>query len=78
MFITARNTGVHSSVAESLPTLRRLRDMDQTVATPDEDIRGRMVKDRDGQDLGWIDTLLIDDTERKVLHSGRGDQADQR
>ena len=30
------------------PTLSRLEDLDRTVAIPDEDIRGRMVKDK-----GW-------------------------
>lgn len=30
------------------PTLSRLEDLDRTVAIPDEDIRGRMVKGK-----GW-------------------------
>jgi sporulation protein YlmC with PRC-barrel domain len=32
----------------------------------DEDIRGRQVKARDGEDLGEVDDLLIDPTENKV------------
>jgi hypothetical protein len=49
-----------------VPTLSRLHDNDKTVASSDEDIRGRMVKDKDGRDIGRIEHLLIDDVERKV------------
>lgn len=48
------------------PTLRKLQDLDRTVATPDEDIRGRMVKDKNGLDLGRIQDLLVDDVKWKV------------
>jgi hypothetical protein len=48
------------------PTLRKLQDLDRTVATPDEDIRGRMVKDKDGHELGRIDGLLVDAVGQKV------------
>src|SRR5664280_3405919 len=48
------------------PTLRKLQDLDRTVAIPDEDIRGRMVKDKDGNDLGRIDGLLVDAVGQKV------------
>jgi sporulation protein YlmC with PRC-barrel domain len=53
------------SIQESA-TLRNLSDTDLTVATSEEDIRGRTVKDKDGKDIGKIDDLLIDDRERKV------------
>ena len=46
--------------------LVRLSDTDQTVATGDEDVRGRDVKDRVGEDIGKIDDLLIDESENKV------------
>lgn len=46
--------------------LIKLSESDQTVATPEEDIRGLNVKDKDGEDLGRIDDLLIDDGENKV------------
>jgi hypothetical protein len=52
--------------AETVPQLVRLRDTDQTVSSSDEDIRGRMAKDKDGNDLGTIEGLLIDEAERKV------------
>lgn len=47
-------------------TLVKLSDTGQTVASADNDIRGRTVKDKDGNDLGKVDDLLIDDQERKV------------
>lgn len=40
-------------------------DSGQTVADED-DIRGRDVKDVSGEDIGKVDDLLIDTTERKV------------
>ncbi|GGR20073.1 PRC-barrel domain-containing protein [Streptomyces roseolus] len=49
-----------------IPTLRKLSDSDQTVAAPEEDIRGRTVSTADGEDLGKIDDLLIDDDEGRV------------
>lgn len=48
------------------PTLRRLRDIDLTVSSSGEDIRGRMVRDKDGQEIGKIDALLVDDADQKV------------
>ena len=47
-------------------TLHKLSDTGQTVSDATDDIRGRKVKDKDGNDLGKIDDLLIDDRERKV------------
>ncbi len=48
------------------PTLIKLGDSDLTVADPAEDIRGHTVIDQDGEDIGTVDGLLIDDEERKV------------
>lgn len=42
-----------------------LGDSEESIAISD-DIRGRHVKDADGEDLGSVDDLLIDTTERKV------------
>ncbi|GAB2584794.1 hypothetical protein Aab01nite_53720 [Paractinoplanes abujensis] len=50
----------------SAATLTRLGDTDQTFADPADDIRGRRVKDLDGEDLGKIDELLVDSDERRV------------
>lgn len=47
-------------------TLSTLTDFGETVADAADDIRGRKVKDKDGNDLGKVDDLLIDDRERKV------------
>lgn len=46
--------------------LVKLSDSDQMLTDPAEDIRGRKVIDRDGSDLGKVDDLLIDASERKV------------
>lgn len=46
--------------------LIKLGDTDFTVADPNEDIRGRKVLDRDGEELGKVDSLMIDDRESKV------------
>ena len=64
--MTAKKTTVHGDDAEKVPTLTRLRDTDRTVSSSDEDIRGRMARDKDGHDLGTIEGLLVDDAERKV------------
>lgn len=44
------------------PTMIRLSDTDRTIPNPDEDIRGRKVVDRDGERLGKVSDLLIDDS----------------
>lgn len=46
--------------------LIKLSDSDQSIATGDNDIRKRSVKDKNGDDLGKIDDLLIDPAEGKV------------
>lgn len=42
-----------------------LHDSDQTIAA-DDDIRGRTVRDAGGEEVGEVEDLLIDTTERKV------------
>jgi len=64
--MTNKKTTVHHEDAQKIPQLVRLRDTDRTVSSSDEDIRGRMAKDKDGRDLGTIEGLLIDEAERKV------------
>ncbi len=46
--------------------LVKLGDTDITVSDAPEDIRGRWVIDCDGEEIGYIDDLLIDDQERMV------------
>jgi sporulation protein YlmC with PRC-barrel domain len=36
------------------------------VADPAEDVRGRVVVDRDGEEIGEVKSLLIDESEAKV------------
>lgn len=64
--MTVEKAAANQDHAEKVPRLSRLGDHDKTVSSSDEDIRGRMVKDRDGQDVGRIEGLLIDDAEHKV------------
>jgi sporulation protein YlmC with PRC-barrel domain len=51
---------------ETTATLRRLSDTELTVADPTEDIRNRKVVDRDGEEIGEVNDLLIDDRDRRV------------
>lgn len=64
--MTVEKTQVHRDDAAKVPTLSRLHDNDETISASDEDIRGRMVKDKDGRAIGKIEHLLIDDVEHKV------------
>lgn len=47
-------------------TLLKLSEIDETVASPDNDIHGRHVRDRHGVDLGKVKDLLVDEAENKV------------
>ena len=47
-------------------TMIALGDSDQTVADQREDIRGRTVLDRDDNEIGKIDELLVDTEHKKV------------
>jgi hypothetical protein len=64
--MTTEKTAANQQDAEKVPQLVRLRETDETVSSSDEDIRGRMAKDKDGHDLGTIEGLLVDEAERKV------------
>jgi sporulation protein YlmC with PRC-barrel domain len=44
----------------------RLGDTNLTVADPGEDIRGRTVVDRDGEEIGEVRSLFIDEGERRA------------
>jgi len=52
--------------SQSNATISKLSDSGQTVTPSGDDIRGRKVKDKDGNDLGKVHDLLIDDQEHKV------------
>ncbi|HEX2153808.1 MAG TPA: PRC-barrel domain-containing protein [Acidimicrobiia bacterium] len=55
-------------------TLIRLNDTDLDLTNPSEDVRGEMVVDAEGNELGKVDELLIDETKRRVrfLEVGSG------
>jgi len=52
--------------AQSPVELIRLKDTDLTVVAAEEDIRRRTVVDKGGEEIGKVDTLLIDSGEQKV------------
>lgn len=47
-------------------TLLPLADTDQTVADPQQDVRGRAVVDSDGTKIGTVADLLVDSTDNAV------------
>ena len=47
-------------------TLHRLHDIGETVANPDEDVRGRKVLDTMGKEIGTVEGLMVDDAQNKV------------
>jgi sporulation protein YlmC with PRC-barrel domain len=51
---------------EKTAKMIRLSDTELTITNPAEDIRGRAVVDRDGEDLGEVEDLLIDEPEKRV------------
>lgn len=51
---------------QTTATLVRLGDTDVTLADPAEDIRGRKAVDANGEEIGTVQSLLIDDAETKV------------
>lgn len=55
-------------------TLVRLKDTDLTTTDPRDDVRGRKVVDRDGEEVGKVEGLLIDEDEKRVrfLEVGSG------
>lgn len=54
-------------MVENTPGLLvRLSETGETVARLEDDIRGRTVRDRDGQELGRIEDLLVDAQDHTV------------
>lgn len=49
-----------------MAVLRRLEETDFTIAGKQPDVRGRKVLDSQGEEIGEVDDLLIDDVEMKV------------
>ena len=64
-------------------TLTKLSDSNQTIGNPDEDVRGRSVKDKDGHGIGKVNDLLsmirigenggTQDDRQRYHTSGHGD-----
>lgn len=57
-----------------MATLIRLSDTGLTLADPEADIRGMTVVDRGGEEVGTVDDLFIDESERHIrfLQVGSG------
>ena len=47
-------------------SLRSISDDKLETSDPAEDVRGRRVVDKTGEDIGHVDDLLVDDREHKV------------
>ena len=58
----------------SYPAIIRLEDEDLMLEDPQDDVRSARVIDSDGQDIGKVDGLLVDETEKRVrfLEVGSG------
>jgi sporulation protein YlmC with PRC-barrel domain len=52
--------------ANRTPTLVKLSEERLTVADPAADVRGHTVIDRHDEEIGTVEDLLVDETERKV------------
>ncbi len=50
----------------NVTTLVKLGDTDLMVAAPAQDVRGRTAMDSDGEEVGNVKSLLIDEQEAKV------------
>src|SRR5262245_58935055 len=50
----------------SSEVLVRLGDTNMTVLAPELDVRGRRVIDNNGREVGYVDDLRIDATEKRV------------
>ena len=59
------NSGQAGQMPASMK-LVKLSDAGLTVTDPAEDIRGRKVMDQNGEEVGDVDDLLMDERERKV------------
>ncbi len=47
-------------------TLRKLHDSGETVARTADDVRGRKVLDKAGNNVGTVEGLMVDDAQNKV------------
>jgi sporulation protein YlmC with PRC-barrel domain len=57
---------VTAAESPNRPTLIKLGDTDRNIADPDEDVRGRVVIDVNGEELGKVADLLVDDSASQV------------
>jgi sporulation protein YlmC with PRC-barrel domain len=55
-----------NTTTERAATLHRLEDSNLQLANSKADIRGKKVRDLDGEEIGKVHDLLIDEDDRKV------------
>jgi hypothetical protein len=56
---------------EKYTEIVKLGDLGEAVADPNQDVRGRKVIDKDGLELGKIDSVLMDDRAEDPIPSSR-------
>jgi hypothetical protein len=56
----------NTSTIDPGTTLQNLKEAGETIADPSQDIRGRDVIAKDGENIGKVDALLVDDQESKI------------
>jgi sporulation protein YlmC with PRC-barrel domain len=61
-----QQTTTPSTPPSFVRTLLRLSDTNLTIADPEQDVRGRKTIDSNGQEIGKVEDLFIDDTEKHV------------
>jgi sporulation protein YlmC with PRC-barrel domain len=54
-----------ATATQGMTTLVKMGDANLTVADPSEDIRGRKVLDKNGDEVAKVDDLMIDNRENK-------------
>jgi sporulation protein YlmC with PRC-barrel domain len=64
----------HEAADDTAHTLVRLTDVGLELADPTDDVRGHKVVDRNGDEVGKVDGLIVDEQERRVrfLEVGSG------
>ncbi|MEO6876317.1 MAG: PRC-barrel domain-containing protein [Opitutaceae bacterium] len=57
-----------STAIDPALTLQTLKEADETILPRDQDIRGRDVIAKDGEKIGKVDALFVDEAESKIRY----------
>jgi sporulation protein YlmC with PRC-barrel domain len=55
-----------SGIVADEPVLRLLSELGETVDQTENDVRGHVVEDEDGEHIGRVSDLVVDDVQKKV------------